>query len=162
MMNRRPISWIVAVVMALIAFLHAARLVRGTDIEIGGWAVPMVLSGAAVVVFGVLAFLLWREASLFVERRREPRRRAVHLVSLRQAGDRDPAEVPVILGRTLQLNSSGATVEISEPLAIGAEIDVELAVEAEIIEAHGKIIHVDRDPEGRYSVGVKFSSDTTI
>lgn len=158
-MKRRPISGIVAVLMALIALLHAARFVRGTDIEIGGWMVPMVLSGAAVVVFGVLAFLLWREASFFVERRREPRRRALHLVSLRQAGDTDPAEVPVILGRTLQLNSSGATVETREPLSIGAEIDVELAVEAEIVEVRGKIIHVDRDPEGRYSVGVRFFSD---
>ena len=161
-MNRRPISGIVAAVMALIALLHLVRFALGSRLEIGGWVVPMWFSVAAAVVFGALAVLLWREASLFVERRHEPRRRAIHLVSLRQSSDEDPEQVPVILGRTLQLNSGGATVEISEPLAIGAEIDVELAVEAEIVESRGTIIHVDQDPEGRYCVGLKFSTDTTV
>jgi hypothetical protein len=161
-MIRRPISGTVAVLMALIAALHVARLVRGTTVEVGGQAVPMGLSLVAALLFGALAVLLWREASVFVERRREPRRRAVHLISLRQSSAESAAGVPVILGRTLQLNSSGATVETSEPLEIGAEIDVELAVEAEIVAARGTIIHVDQDSEGRYSVGVKFSTDTTV
>lgn len=160
-MSQRPISKITAVLLALFAMMHLGRLIRGSEVEIDGWLLPMFASLAAVLIGGVLAILLWRESNRFIERRRVPRRRAIHLVSLRQSGEANPDEVAVILGRTLALSPGGATIETNEALEIGTRMDLELAVDAEIVEAHGKVVHVDPDSEGRFEVGVKFDSDPT-
>ena len=158
-MTHRPISKLTSALLALIALAHLARLVLGSRIEIGGWAVPMWASVAAVVLSCGLSAALWRESNGFIERRSQPRRRAIHLVSLRQTGSDEGGQVAVILGRTLALSAGGATVETSEPLEIGTEMDLELAVDAKIVEAHGTVVHVDPDSEGRYSVGVRFSPE---
>ena len=55
-MNQKTFYNVTLVVFSLIALLHALRLVYGWDAVIGGWAVPMWLSGAAVVLSGYLAY----------------------------------------------------------------------------------------------------------
>lgn len=158
-MIHRPISKLVSALLAVVALAHLARLLLGTHIEIGSWVVPAWASFAVVVILGGLALALWRESDRFIERRRQPRRRAIHLVSLKQSSAGDSGQVAVILGRTLALSPGGATVETSEPLEVGAEMDLELAVDAQIVEAHGTVVHVDPESEGRYSIGVEFSAE---
>lgn len=47
---------VTGVIFSLIALLHALRLVYGWEAVIGGWAVPMWLSGLALLVALFLSF----------------------------------------------------------------------------------------------------------
>lgn len=55
-MNQKIFSNVTLVIFSLIALLHALRLVYGWDAVIGGWGVPMWLSGAALILAGYLAY----------------------------------------------------------------------------------------------------------
>ena len=55
-MNQKYFYNITLAVFSLIAALHALRLVYGWGAIIGGWEVPMWLSGLAVVFSGYLAY----------------------------------------------------------------------------------------------------------
>ena len=55
-MNQKTFFNVTLLIFSLIALLHALRLVYSWDAVIGGWAVPMWLSGAAVVLAGYLAY----------------------------------------------------------------------------------------------------------
>ena len=55
-MNQKTFSTVTLVIFSLIALLHALRLVYGWNAVIGGWSVPMWLSGLAVVLAGYLAY----------------------------------------------------------------------------------------------------------
>lgn len=55
-MNQKSFSNVTLIVFLLIALLHALRLVYGWSAVIGGWEVPMWLSGLAVVLAGYLAY----------------------------------------------------------------------------------------------------------
>lgn len=59
-MNQKSFYNIVLVIFSLIALLHALRLVYGWSAVIGGWEVPMWLSGLAVVLAGYLAYSAFR------------------------------------------------------------------------------------------------------
>jgi hypothetical protein len=58
----KPASTIAAVLLFVIAILHALRLVYGWQITVAGDVVPMWVSGVGLLVAGVLAVLLWRES----------------------------------------------------------------------------------------------------
>ena len=58
----KPATTIAALFLAVVTVLHVLRLVRGTEIVIGGNAVPMWASMIAAPVIALLAFMLWREA----------------------------------------------------------------------------------------------------
>ena len=55
-------SLLAIVVLSLVAAAHLLRLIDGTEIIARGVVVPQWLSMFGVVVPGVLAWLLWREA----------------------------------------------------------------------------------------------------
>ncbi len=55
-MNQKSFSTVASAVFSLIALLHALRLVYGWSAVIGGWEVPMWLSGLSVVLAGYLAY----------------------------------------------------------------------------------------------------------
>lgn len=55
-MNQKTFYNITLIVFLLIALLHALRLVYGWSAVIGGWEVPMWLSGLAIVLAGYLAY----------------------------------------------------------------------------------------------------------
>jgi hypothetical protein len=50
------------VFLVFVALAHVLRIVFGTVVLVGGAAVPMWASAAAVVVTGGIAFLLWRDS----------------------------------------------------------------------------------------------------
>jgi len=58
----KPFTLIAVVVLALIAFVHLLRLFTGWGVVVNGFAVPVWWSAPIVVIFGGLAFLVWREA----------------------------------------------------------------------------------------------------
>lgn len=60
MMDRNTYAMASGVIFAAIAVLHAARIFYGWSAEIGGWAVPMWLSWAALVIAGYLAYAAWQ------------------------------------------------------------------------------------------------------
>lgn len=59
-MNQKSFFNVTLIVFSLIALLHALRLVYSWNAIIGGWAVPMWLSGLAVIFAGYLAYSAFR------------------------------------------------------------------------------------------------------
>lgn len=49
-----------AAIFSVVAVLHAARLIFGWHVEIGGWTAPMWLSWAALLIATTLAWLGFR------------------------------------------------------------------------------------------------------
>jgi hypothetical protein len=49
-------------VLALVALVHLLRLFTGWGVVVTSFAVPVWWSAPIVVIFGRLAFLVWREA----------------------------------------------------------------------------------------------------
>jgi hypothetical protein len=58
----KPASLLAAIVLDLVAALHLARIVFHTEVLIGGWVVPMWVSGVGCVVAATLSFLVLLEA----------------------------------------------------------------------------------------------------
>ena len=59
-MTQRTFHLIAGSMFLLIACAHALRLIFGWTAVINGWVVSPVVSGIAVVVFGVLAYAAFR------------------------------------------------------------------------------------------------------
>jgi hypothetical protein len=58
----KPATTIAALFLAVVAVLHVLRLVRGTEILMGGYPIPMWASMVAAPILALLALMLWREA----------------------------------------------------------------------------------------------------
>jgi hypothetical protein len=56
------LTLIAAIILAAIALLHLLRLLLGWALIVGDLVIPVWPSVLVVVVFGLLAVLLWREA----------------------------------------------------------------------------------------------------
>lgn len=61
-MGNRPITMLAAIIFALMALVHVYRLVTHFQIIIGSHTIPETASYAAIVVTGLLAFGLFRDA----------------------------------------------------------------------------------------------------
>jgi len=61
-MGNRPITMLAAIIFALMALAHVYRLVTHFQIIIGSHTIPETASYAAIVVTGLLAFGLFRDA----------------------------------------------------------------------------------------------------
>lgn len=59
-MTQRTFVKVASVIFAVIAVLHALRLVLRWEAVVGGWAVPVWISGLALVVAGYLAYAGFR------------------------------------------------------------------------------------------------------
>jgi hypothetical protein len=57
----KPFTIAAVAVFAIIALMHALRLLRGWDITINGTDIPMWVSIVALVIAAGLAVGLWRE-----------------------------------------------------------------------------------------------------
>ena len=60
--HRKPFTAVAVFLFALIAFLHFLRLFRGWEVTVNGMVVPKWASGPGLVIAGVLALMVWREA----------------------------------------------------------------------------------------------------
>lgn len=48
-----------AAIFAFVAFAHTLRIVRGVDVSVAGWPVPLWVSVVAAIVAGYLSVALW-------------------------------------------------------------------------------------------------------
>ncbi len=55
-------SLLAVIVFILVAIAHLMRIVSGTEIVIGGNNIPQWISVVAVIVPGLIAWLLWKES----------------------------------------------------------------------------------------------------
>ncbi|MBV9551040.1 MAG: hypothetical protein JO256_15335 [Alphaproteobacteria bacterium] len=62
-MSSKTFSLVAGVIFALVAVLHVLRMVESWPAVIGGWEVPMWLSGAGVLVAGFLSYSGFRLAN---------------------------------------------------------------------------------------------------
>ena len=58
----KPITGLSIIVFSLIAIVQLIRLALGWDVSINGVAIPLWVSGVALIVAGGLAVMLWRES----------------------------------------------------------------------------------------------------
>jgi hypothetical protein len=58
----KPFTAIAIVIFALVAVLHALRLIFGWEVVINGLVMPMWASVVGLIVAGWLAVMVWRES----------------------------------------------------------------------------------------------------
>ena len=87
--------------------------------------------------------------------RRSPR---VNRLFLTAYVNRDGKEqkTPVSLGRTLDISLTGVGMEVFQEVQIGTVMDLDLDLKDTIITVHGKVVHVRREGDDRYVVGIEF------
>lgn len=87
--------------------------------------------------------------------RRSPR---VNRLFLTAYVNRDGKEqkTPVSLGRTLDISLTGAGMEVFQEVEVGSEMDLDLDLKNTLLKVHGKVVHVRRDEEDRYVIGIEF------
>jgi len=93
------------------------------------------------------------------------RRKAVRVCSLNFINIDPGEDNPVIhgLGRTLELNLEGATLEVSDKLSVGAVIELELAMGDVITTLTGEVKNIQPSSEsGFYRVGIHFRKPSTV
>lgn len=92
------------------------------------------------------------------------RRKAVRVQSLNFIGiDPDKGDSVIHgLGRTLELNLEGATLEVADRLPVGAVIELELAMGEVITSLKGEVKNVQPSESGLYRVGIQFLKPSTV
>jgi len=58
----KPFTILSVAVLAFIAFMHLLRMIFGWEVIINGFHIPPAASAFAIVIFGGLACMLWRES----------------------------------------------------------------------------------------------------
>ncbi|OGP52708.1 MAG: hypothetical protein A2Y65_07295 [Deltaproteobacteria bacterium RBG_13_52_11] len=92
------------------------------------------------------------------------RRKAIRVHSLNFINIDPEKENEVIhgLGRTLELNLEGATLEVADKLPVGAFIELELAMGEVITSLKGEIKNIQPTASGLYRVGIQFLKPSTV
>ena len=93
------------------------------------------------------------------ERRKAIRVRSLNFVNI------DPEKQNSIihgLGRTLELNLEGATLEVADNLPVGAVIEIELAMGDVITTLRGEVKNVQPFESSLYHVGIQFLKPSTV
>lgn len=90
-----------------------------------------------------------------LERRREPRIATLALVNVGEFDDVG-FRSDLSTGRTSDLSTSGARIELDHQVLIGTNVVATLALESEIIEVMGSVRSSQEQPNGRHAVGVQF------
>ena len=94
----------------------------------------------------------------------EERRAAIRVLSMNLVYV-DPEKTSSVvhgLGKTLELNLSGATVEVVDKLSVGADVEVELAMAEQLVTLKGQVKNVQPSDSGFYRVGIQFLSPSTV
>lgn len=56
-MDQKRFNMVAGAIFAAVALLHGLRLLMGWPVAIGGWTVPMWLSGIGLVIAGGLSYV---------------------------------------------------------------------------------------------------------
>ena len=91
------------------------------------------------------------------ERRASPRIRSFNLTTYvpHREGRQDYI---ISIGRTLDVSEGGAKVETYRKLDIGSKLEMDIAIEDEIISAEGEVLHFQEFGDGLFGTGIHFTS----
>ncbi len=90
------------------------------------------------------------------EKRRFGRVPVQHIVSFAELSHGLPKEPVTGLGRTLDVGAGGALVETDQPLEIGEQIQLEIALGSQIVQADATVVHVMPAEQNMVAAGVSF------
>lgn len=92
------------------------------------------------------------------------RRTAIRVLSMNMVyvDPKKTSSVVYGLGKTLELNLAGATVEVVDQLPVGAPIELELAIGETIVTLNGQVKNVHPSGSGLYRVGIQFLPPGTV
>ncbi|HKL48071.1 MAG TPA: PilZ domain-containing protein [Desulfuromonadales bacterium] len=87
--------------------------------------------------------------------RRDERLEAINLLDYTTL-DEQGKTVNHAMGRTLNVSESGVLLDTHIPLRVGQTIVLAIELEEEIVELTGKVVHIEKNEQGRYSSGIEF------
>lgn len=90
---------------------------------------------------------------------REERRKTVRIDSLNLlevSVDKNEIAVNQGMGRTLNVSESGILLETYFKIDLGSSLSVTLAVEDDLINVNGKVVHCSAGKDGMFETGVQF------
>ncbi|NIQ98317.1 MAG: PilZ domain-containing protein [Desulfuromonadales bacterium] len=62
------------------------------------------------------------------------------------------------MGRTLNVSERGILLDTHIPFRVGQTLVLALELEEEIVELTGKVVHTEKNDQGRYSSGIEFEN----
>ena len=93
------------------------------------------------------------------EKRTSRRIRSLNLTSYTpKKGDQQ--EYIISIGRTLDLSEGGAKVETHRKLAKGTKLDLDIAIDDNVISVQGEVLHAEELKNGLFGTGIRFTSIT--
>ena len=102
-----------------------------------------------------------QQAEIFLdsvrEKRASPRIRSLNLTSyVPRKGEQQ--EYIISIGRTLDVSEGGAKIETHRQLDKGLQLELEIAVEDQIISARGEVLYSRELGDGLFGTGISFTS----
>ncbi|MCG6917417.1 MAG: PilZ domain-containing protein [Deltaproteobacteria bacterium] len=91
------------------------------------------------------------------EKRASPRIRSLNLASYVPKKD-EKQEYIISIGRTLDVSEGGAKIETHRKLDRGLELELEIAVEDQIISAKGEVLYSTELADGLFGTGIRFTA----
>jgi hypothetical protein len=91
------------------------------------------------------------------EKRSSRRIRSLNLTSYTPKKGEEQQYI-VSIGRTLDVSEGGVKVETHRKLAKGTELEMDIAIEDEIITAKGEVVHTEELKNGLFGTGIQFTS----
>jgi c-di-GMP-binding flagellar brake protein YcgR len=82
----------------------------------------------------------------------------VHKLFLTTYVNRDDKEqkTPVSVGRTLDISTTGVGMQLFQEVQPGSTMDLEFDLQGSLLTVKGRVVHVRREDEGSYIIGVEF------
>jgi len=71
--------------------------------------------------------------------------------------DEKEQKTPVSVGRTLDVSKTGVGMEVYQEVLAGSTMDLEFDLRGSLLMVQGKVVHVRREGEGSYIIGVEFN-----
>ncbi len=69
--------------------------------------------------------------------------------------ENDVQQTPISMGRALDISPAGVRLEVFEPVHVGSEMEVQIAVRETRLAIRGRVIHAAEE-DGKQVLGVKF------
>ena len=91
------------------------------------------------------------------EKRASPRIRSLNLASYVPKKD-EKQEYIISIGRTLDVSEGGAKIETHRKLDRGLQLELEIAVEDQIISAKGEVLYSTELADGLFGTGIRFTA----
>lgn len=92
-----------------------------------------------------------------MDERKSERLESITLLDYTALNDRGET-VNQAMGRTLNVSEKGILLDSHIPFRVGQELALSVEFENDIVEFKGKVVHTEKNEQGRYSSGIEFLS----